>query len=554
MRAMVVLDGAKTLRSRVNRAIAFLAALLTLAGAALASQLPASSASAATKADPSLVAAAAAHPAATLRVIVRETTPASTAAEQLVRSAGGRVTRELPIVGGFAAALPARALSSLAGSGAVTRVWADGHITMSDVNMSKFDTVASNTMWRSTIKLAQERTLGYDGSGITVALLDTGVSADADFGNRLVASVDFTNEADQQDHYGHGTHMGGIIVGNGSLSGGQWSGVAPGANLVSVKVAPADGSTDVSVVIAAMQWLIANRSQYNIKVLNLSFGTDSKQPYSVDPLDYAVEQVWNSGVLVVVAAGNGGPGTGTINKPGDDPFVVTVGAMDGRNTLDKSDDVVMGFSGKGPTQDGVSKPDLVAPGVSIVSVRDPGSTIDVEHGDARVGTAYFKGTGTSQAAAIVSGVAALMFDARPSLNVNQAKGILLGSAQSYLDDQPGAGEGVVNAYAATLAASTNPKMYARANLGLVPSNGLGSLEASRGSYHVYADLNGDGVPDLVQGEVDVRGIAWVANSWNADTWDANSWDANAWDANAWEANTWDSNSWDSNAWDSNAWS
>jgi serine protease AprX len=335
------------------------------------------------------------------------------------------------------------------------------------------------------------------------------------------------------------------------MSGGRWAGVAPEANLVSVKVAPTDGSTDVSVVMAGLQWVITNKAQYNIRVLNLSFGTDSTQSYTVDPLDYAVEQVWNAGVLVVAAAGNRGSNTGTVNKPGDDPYVVTVGAMDGRATLDKTDDVVMPFSSRGPTQDGLDKPDLVAPGVTLVSVRDVGSTIDTYHSDARVGTAYFKGTGTSQAAAVVSGVAALMFQARSSLTPNQAKALLMGSAMPYLES-PAGGQGLVNAFGATTYVYT-PNKYGKANVGLTPSTGTGSLEASRGSSHVYADLDGDGVPELVQGEIDVRGLPWSANSWSSNSWDANSWSANSWSANAWDSNSWDSNSWDSNSWDSNSW-
>jgi serine protease AprX len=556
-----IADRTFTARARLDRTIAiFLAVLTVIAGGLAAGRLPAFPPLAAAKTDPSLVSAAAAQPDRTLQVIVRETNPSSGAAEQLVRSDGGQVTRQLPIVGGFAAVVPASSLASLADSGSVTRLWADGRVRMSDVNYAKFDALAPNTLWRSYIKLPS---VAYDGTGATVALLDTGITPSPDLAGRIIDSVDFTAENDNLDHFGHGTHMAGIIAGDGTMSNGKWAGVAPGADLVSVKVAPSDGSTDVSVVIAALQWIIANQQQDNIRVLNLSFGTDSSQPYSVDPLDYAVEQVWNAGIVVVAAAGNRGPGPGTVNKPGDDPFIITVGAMNGNSTLDKSDDVIPGFSSRGPTQDGFQKPDLVAPGVTIVSLRDPGSAIDQQHPDAVVGNYYFKGTGTSQASAVVSGVAALMVDARPSITPNQVKAILLGTAMPYLAG-PASGAGLVNAYAATVAAAFTPNKYGRANQGLTPSTGLGSLEASRGSFHVYADPDGDGVPQLIQGEVDVRGIPWVANSWSANNWDANNWNANswssvewaanAWDANNWDANQWDSNSWDSNAWDANTWS
>jgi serine protease AprX len=538
-----------TLRTKLDRTIALSLAVFMIGAAILAARPEATPSRLQQIADPSLVALAAKDPGARVQVIVREANPSSETAERLVRANGGQITHELPIVGGFSAVLPAKALNPLAMSRSVSHLWSDGRVTMSDVNMDKFDSMAPNTLWQSIIKLSS---VPWDGTGVTVAVLDTGIIPSPDFGNRILTTVDFTHDADGVDRYGHGTHMAGIIAGNGAQSGGKWTGVAPDANLVSVKVAPADGSTDVSVVIAGLQWVIANKAQYNIRVLNLSFGTDSAQSYVVDPLDYAVEQVWSAGVLVVAAAGNRGNNSGTINKPGDDPYVVTVGAMDGAGTLGKLNDQVMGFSSRGPTQDGLDKPDLVAPGVTIVSLRDPGSTVDTYHSDARVGSAYFKGTGTSQAAAVVSGVAALMFQAKPGLNPNQAKALLMGTAMPYLAGN-GGGQGLVNANLATYWAVVKPSQFGKANVGLTPSTGLGSLEASRGSMHVYADLDGDGRVEKVQGEIDVLGRPWNANSWSASSWDANYWNANSWQANSWQANAWDSNSWDSNSWDSNSW-
>jgi hypothetical protein len=147
-----------------------------------------------------------------------------------------------------------------------------------------------------------------------------------------------------------------------------------------------------------------------------------------------------------------------------------------------------------------------------------------------------------------------MFQARPSLTPNQAKALLRGSAMSYLDDVPGGGEGLVSASSATYWAYWNKSQFGKANVGLVPSTGTGSLEASRGSSHVYADLDGDGTPELVQGEVDVRGMPWNANSWSSNAWDANSWSANSWSACSWDAASWDAASWDAASWDSNSWS
>ena len=241
------------------------------------------------KIDPQLVQAASARGHAPLSVIVRETVPSSDTAERLVARLGGRVTYELPIIGGFSASIPGRALATVVGSPSVLKVWGDGHIDMNSV-WRKYAKGSPNTVWQRTIGLPKAQS-AYQGTGVTVALLDTGVIPTPDLGNRILARVDFTPDHDGFDRFGHGTHMAGIIAGDGTLSSGQWAGVAPKANLVSVKIAGADGSTDVSVVIAAMQWVVYHRSQYGIRVLNVSFGTDSLQSYLVDPLDYAVERL-----------------------------------------------------------------------------------------------------------------------------------------------------------------------------------------------------------------------------------------------------------------------
>jgi serine protease AprX len=487
-----------------------------------------------------------------VRVIVRESVPDSSSAERVVHTLGGTVRTELPIIGGFSASIPARSLAPLAASPAVSGVWSDTHIQMASSDMATFDDWPVDTVWKQNIRLPRAQR-AFDGSGVTVAVLDTGVTPSADFGSRLEANVDLSGDQDGVDHYGHGTHMAGIIASDGSLSDGTYGGVAPGANLVSVKVAGWDGSTDVSVVIAGLEWVVTHQDAYDIRVLNLSFGTDGSQSYLIDPLDYAVEQVWQSGILVVVSAGNRGPAAGTVNKPGDDPFVVTVGAMYGQDTLDRTDDVVMGFSSQGPTQDGFSKPNLVAPGVTIVSDRSIGSTIDQLHPDARVGDCCIKGTGTSQATAVVSGIAALMFQADPQMTPNVAKKTLLATARGYIADQPGAGTGVVDATSATNAALLGQFDGNPANGNWTSSDGSGSLEASRGSMHVYADTNGDGVPELVQGNIDVFGRPWTANSWDGSSWDAATWESGSWLGTGWDANSWDANSWDGSQWDGSEW-
>jgi serine protease AprX len=340
-------------------------------------------------------------------LLVHETDPSSNRAEHLVRALGGRITRPLPLIGGFAASVPADRITTLAGDPTIAELAVDGRIRMATAATSAYDDIDPNLAWRRAIRLNQVDE-GIDGTGVTVAMIDTGVSHHVDLDGRMLARVDFTPGAAGDDGFGHGTHLAGVIAGDGTASDGKWRGVAPGAQLVSVKVADADGATDVSVVIAAIQWVVSHREQYGTRVLNLSFGTDSIQPYAVDPLDAAVERAWFAGITVVVSAGNRGPDPGTIAKPGDDPYVITVGAADVKQTAERQDDDVAPFSSRGPTQDGFDKPNLVAPGTTIVATRDVGGTIDQLHPDAVVDESYFKGTGTSQAGAIVSGVAALM--------------------------------------------------------------------------------------------------------------------------------------------------
>jgi len=213
-----------------------------------------------------------------------------------------------------------------------------------------------------------------------------------------------------QDSYGHGTFVAGLIAGDGSSLGGPGGpdqGEAPGARLVSVKVAGPSGTTDLATLILGLQWAADHQDQYGISVLNVSLGYRPTFSSVLDPLDQAVQAVWNHGITVVVSAGNSGPFNGTILSPADDPLVVTVGALDDRGTPDPSDDEMNDFSAAGPTSpDGWAKPDLVASGRSLVSLAVPGSTICRQHPGSVVGTAGFAGSGTSFSAAIVSGAAA----------------------------------------------------------------------------------------------------------------------------------------------------
>jgi serine protease AprX len=547
--------------------------------------------------------AQAAPSGATVHVLVREATPSSPAAERVVQRLGGHVLRQLPLVGGFSAALPTSTVATLRRSPAVQGVWNDPKVTMKsgdddcDSDPICYDHLPPTTVWEDAIGLNAVPNK-FQGDGLAVALVDTGVTPTADLGLRLLARVDLTSEHDGIDHFGHGSHMAGLIAGDGTLSAEAFEGSAPETNLVSIKVAGWDGATDVSTVIAGIQWAVSHRAQYGIRVLNLSFGTDAKGSTAADPLDYAVEKAWKAGIVVVVAAGNAGPNTDTISKPGDDPLVITVGAADIAGTAAPGDDSVAPFSSRGPTRNALAKPDVVAPGVSLVSTRAPGSTIDTFRSVARLGDAYFKGSGTSQAAAIVSGVAARIIEADSSITPNELKGVLLATANPTLKSQAG-GAGMVDAFAAIAMVApddvrgggggghsgsgsggggggghTPPPVLPVANQGARLSTGLGKLQATRGQHPVYGDLDRDRVPDLVTGEIDVLGHPWHPGAYVAEPWTPTSWAASPWNAVtavvpgsaaappwhgavlpplSWEAKYWGASSWDDAGWTAKYW-
>src|SRR4051812_33363258 len=376
-----------------------------------------------------------------VKVIVQKLDGSDDRAEAAVRGLGGTVTRDLPIVNGFAATVPATRVADLNGIAGLRAVTLDaalhpmgllGATPKAAPKSAYIKEVRADSMWSN----------GANGSGVTVALLDTGVASVPDLAGRVVPVRDdlnllkpsspcenLTGEPTCADNYGHGTFIAGLIAGNGASSNGAWTGVAPKASILSVKVAGRDGSADVSNVLAGIQWVVSFKDRYGIRVLNLSLGTDSPQSYRVDPLNYAVEKAWAAGIAVVVAASNRGPDAGTISKPGDAPLAITVGAVDDMGTAGLGDDQLPDFSSRGPTTaDGLAKPDVAAPGGHVVSLRAPGSAVDVEF-PTYVDGAYRKGSGTSMSTGIVSGVVALMVDANGSLTPDRIKFSLSSTAR-----------------------------------------------------------------------------------------------------------------------------
>ena len=372
-----------------------------------------------------------------------------------------------------------------------------------------------------------------------------------DFAGRLIQGPDLSGEGSSVDRYGHGTVMAGVIGGSGADSaaraGGSYTGVAPKSTLISVKTAGRNGVVDVSTILQAMHWVAAYKDQYDIRVLNLSWGTSSKQHHTLDPLNYAVQRLWEMGIVVVVAAGNNGPQSGTVTKPGDDPMVITVGSFDDKQNTETADDVISSWSSRGPSAAGLRKPDVLAPGRTLIATRSFGSYVEQTYPKAHIGPSYIKGSGTSEAAAVVSGLAALLLQANPSLSPDQVKRALMSTASPIAGasaDNQGAGR--VNLSAAL---ATAPSTEAQSPT----ATGLGSLEASRGGVNVQTDCNRDGVDELIKGEMDVRCEPWQPSMWTASSWDGSAWIGDVWTESDWAPVQWDGRAWTGGTWGGRAW-
>jgi serine protease AprX len=365
------------------------------------------------------------------------------------------------------------------------------------------------------------------------------------------------------DTYGHGTHMAGIIAGHDSgvvtksaaLNTTAFLGVAPDARIVSVKVADARGATDVSQVIAGIDWVVqhAHDPGMNVRVLNLSFGTNATQDYVLDPLAFAVEVAWRNGIVAVVSAGNNG--SGGMTNPATDPYVIAVGATDTNGTVTISDDIVPDFSSQGL---GSRDPDFLAPGSHIQSLRVPGSYIDTTYGSTGlINDRFFRGSGTSQAAAFVSGAAALLVQANPGYTNDQIKDMLRVSANPISGATAQAqGEGVLNVVgAANTTPSSTPQSF-------TPSTGTGTLEGARGDAHLSLngvtlsgeeDVMGKTFDSAAMATLEAAGKSWAAGVWNGSDWAGSGWSGSSWASTTWTGKSWAGGLWSGKTWATGTW-
>jgi serine protease AprX len=432
------------------------------------------------------------------------------------------------------------------------------------------------------------------GKGVGVAVIDTGVASVPGLpAAQIVNGPDLSfesqsNDLRYHDTYGHGTHMAGIIVANDTASGAK--GIAPGAKLTSIKVGTANGAADVTQVIAAIDWVVANRTHdpaNPIKVLNLSYGSGGNPVQWTDPLQLAVEQAWKAGILVVAAAGNQGASVTKLNNPANDQYVVAVGGQATKGTASVADDDMSAFT----NYDSGRPLDILAPGESIASLRVPGSNIDNGFASARVGETLFKGSGTSQAAAVTSAAAALLFQQKPTLTPDQVKGhmVITRTWPTFNGNALKRGLGFLNVNAAVASIVANKPQTTQT---WTQSTGAGKVEAARGNSHVVSDnvtLSGE---KGIFGPFDSKawaakskgktawakgvwmgyrmagdgwtGTSFASKTWAAGTWPGKSWGGAAtwvdpawtgryWSGRYWSAGTWTGRYWSSDDWSSSTW-
>lgn len=402
---------------------------------------------------------------------------------------------------------------------------------------------------------------GYTGQGVDVALIDTGVTEvpGLDSGNVLHGpDLSFDSQVPELTHrdgFGHGTHMASIIVGRDAAGPPasykdprRFTGIAPDARLVSLKVGSADGAVDVSQVIAAIDWVVANRNRHglNIRVLALAYGTDGTQDPGVDPLAFAVKNARDHGVFVAVSGGNDGRETLNLANPASQPQVLAVGSTDTAGTPDTADDVVPLWASRGTVQRYV---DVVAPGVSVLGLRVPGSNADARFPGARVGDRLIRGSGTSQSAAVTAGAAALLLQKYPRLTPDQVKDQLMSSAMPLYNSTQYSGKGLIKVDAALSRPASRVVLRERG----AAVTGSGSLHLARGSSRVY-----DGDLPLL-GELDVFGRPWFGSAWAHSTagltaWDGGDWRGTPWTGSDWSGSTWSGRTWSGRTWSGRTWS
>jgi serine protease AprX len=458
--------------------------------------------------------------------VIIQTTGRSDQLQAAIESLGGVVTRDLSIINALAAQVPAESVRQLASIHGVRWVSLDAPITSTAKGGNgggKPDTglePAYDQHHLDTLHVPEVWNMGLQGEGISVAVIDSGIAKVADFNvktkggspSRILRQMSFSpNSTTVNDVYGHGTHVAGIIGGNGKLSGGDFMGVAPKVNLISLKISDEQGMAYESDTVAAMQWVLENKEAFNIRVVNLSVNSTMEQSYHESAMNAAAEILWFNGVVVVASAGNNEVGSAldSINTaPANDPFIITVGASDELQTPENNDDTVAVYSAHGTTWDGFAKPELIAPGQDIISLLSPDSTWFFEHPLRVLGNGdYFRLSGTSMAAPMVTGAVALLLQDEPNLTPDQVKYRLVTTGPSI---DGGDGDSGVYSYLDVFAAVT----------GTTTESYNTGLEASQLLWSGEEPLNWE--------SVNWNSVNWNSVNWNSVNWNSVNWNSVNW--------------------------
>jgi serine protease AprX len=550
------------------------------------------------------------HPSRQVEVIIQlqpGTNPS--AGGSLVRAAGGSVIGKLPIINGLGARMPAGGAQGLSADAPIRAVSLNSEIkaqgrlharhrrgahrgrahhrathhrarghgahrhggsqsvayqaSPASTTSGGVDPSKLATSYPQSIRADKAWALGDTGKGVGVAVIDTGIAGNlpdfqvsrSDSTSRVVASAVVNPAASSAgDSLGHGTHIAGLIAGNswnrpaGDPLAGKYVGVAPDANLIDVKAADDNGDATVLDVIDGLQFAVDFQQNYNIRVVNLSLKSSSSESYRTDPLDAAVEAAWNSGIVVVAAAGNQGADSDAVSyAPANDPYVITVGAVDDQGNKGTGNDLMTSWSSRGVTQDGYVKPDILAPGAHIVSTIAPGSPYTQMCPSCITDGSYFKVGGTSMAAAIVSGEAADAIQANPGWTPNQVKAQLVnrsrpvknwsaqivdgaGTVQNNGDNDVLGGEG-------SLDKVLNNPINSTANSDLTPNDlinpATGQIDYSRASWSRASWSQA----------VDPLRASWSRASWSRASWSRASWSATPQSCTDFERASWSRASW-----------
>jgi serine protease AprX len=494
--------------------------------------------------SPSLLRTAQLNPNATFNVIVQGSKgKSSSAVGSEVASArkanpgkGVGLRKQFKSINGVAAQLTGRQIANLARKPAIRSITTDAPVVLSSYwNWQRWPYVSGvHTLWGSS----------SSANAPTIAIVDSGIEAGRnDFGGRVVAEVNLASRIPNSpgDGRGHGTFVAGIAAGSGPL----YAGSSPRSNLVSIDVMDDAGAAMTRDVIAAADWILANKDRYNIRVANFSLHSGAWGSVFFDPLNHAVEKLWFNGVVVVAAAGNygvNGEPSGVPYAPGNDPFVITVGAADVDGSISTYDDYAAPWSAWGYTLDGFAKPELGAPGRYMVGPVPASSTLPLERVTNVVSPGYMQLSGTSFAAPIVAGAAAQVLAVHPDWTPDQVKGALMLTAKPAPSAAPGSlGVGVVDA--ARAAAVTNPpNPNAALNTFVVSTSGGSGKTFDAASW-----------ANVAQSDASWASASWASASWASASWASASWASASWASASWASASWASASWASASWASASW-